>query len=60
MRIVESGSDNRASVKPLLLRRVQKPDFVPDTTANMTIVTTQGAKPEMHDQITDATAPRRD
>lgn len=45
---------------PLLLRRAQPRPVVREVTANMTVVTTQGNKPEMHDQQNDPTAPRRD
>jgi hypothetical protein len=47
---------------PLLLRRTER---IPDRNslgvkANMTVVTTPGNNPEMHDQQQDATAPRND
>jgi len=45
---------------PLLLRRAQPRPVVREVTANMTVVTTQGSKPEMHDQRDDPTAPRKD
>jgi hypothetical protein len=45
---------------PLLLRRARPRPVVPETTANMTIVTTQGFQPEMKDQTDDPTAPRND
>ncbi|MEX0931862.1 MAG: hypothetical protein WDZ88_03885 [Candidatus Paceibacterota bacterium] len=45
---------------PLLLRRMRARPSVPNIVANMTVVTTQGNSPEMHDQVDDPTAPRRD
>lgn len=47
---------------PLLLRRTEKmpSNGNEPTTANMTVVTTPGNRPEMHDQQTDTTAPRND
>jgi hypothetical protein len=47
---------------PLLLRRTEKMPVLGDgtVTANMTVVTTSGNKPEMGDQMQDATAPRSD
>ena len=45
---------------PILLRRLTIVPKTPETVANMTVVTTGGTRPEMHDQQSDATAPRRD
>jgi hypothetical protein len=47
---------------PLLLRRTERMPLAEDnsTSANMTVVTTPGNNPEMHDQQTDTTAPRND
>ena len=46
---------------PILLRRMQKRHTEPmNDGMNMTVVTTQGAYPEKHDQKNDKTAPRRD
>jgi hypothetical protein len=45
---------------PLLLRRARPRPVVTDVRANMTVVTTQGNQPEMHDQQDDPTAPRND
>ena len=45
---------------PLLLRRATPRPKSSVVTMNMTVVTTQGNQPEMHDQQDDATAPRND
>ena len=40
---------------PLMLRRIEeKPEVSHPTASHMTVVTTQGAEPEMHDQVEDA------
>lgn len=51
---------NTDQVKPLLLSRVRTIPFETGIVANMTVVTTQGGSPEMHDQTNDSTAPRND
>lgn len=41
---------------PLMLRRIREiPEATHPTASSMTVVTTQGARPEMHDQQEDAT-----
>jgi len=55
--ILKKLDDSAKPELPLLLRRLQEKPVVSDPTASghMTIVTTQGFKPEMTDQKEDAT-----
>lgn len=46
---------------PILLRRAtRKPQLPAGGRNNMTVCTTPGNRPEMHDQMPDDTAPRHD
>ena len=60
MSVIEKERPQDQGVTPLLKTRQRSRSMAPEHVANMTVVTTPGNAPEMHDQNNDPTAPRND